>query len=72
MVVFKFLSATSAGRAHGDRLPDAADISHLVSGDWSAEDTGEAARMVGLTAPAAPEELVRMIDDLRHGRPVTI
>jgi hypothetical protein len=43
-----------------------------VARGWASEEAAEATRLAGLARPGAAEELTRLVDDLRAGRPVTI
>lgn len=72
LVALKYLSAISGTRVHEDKLQDAVDIAHLVKKSWPAEDAGEARRLVTLSIPDCGGDFDRLVDDLLHGRPITI
>jgi phytoene dehydrogenase-like protein len=72
LVVMKFLAALSPHRAPEDKHIDIADIAALVRRGWSDAEAGEAERLAKLGHTGAAEELSRLVDDLRAGRPVTI
>ena len=72
VVALKFLAATSVHRDVGDKAQDVADIAHIVAASWSPGDLAEARRLLALSSPPAADELERLIDDLRHGRRITI
>lgn len=72
LVAMKFLAAVSPLRSVPERHQDVADIALLVTRGWTSEEAAEANRLAGLAHRGAAEELTRLVDDLRAGRPVTI
>ena len=72
LVALKFLSATSATRAVGDKHQDLADLAHLVQQAWSPADAREARRLIELSHPGGGSDLDRLIGDVLAGRPITV
>ena len=72
LIALKFLSATSLYRAVGDKAQDVADIAHTIEKSFTDADLAEAFRLVAASNPAAANEMSKLIDDLRHGRKITI
>jgi hypothetical protein len=72
LVALKFLSATSLSRGHLDKMQDVVDIGHTIEKSFTDADLAEARRIVSASNPPAANELSRLIDDLRHGRKITI
>ena len=72
LVAMKYLAAVSPLRSVPERHQDVADIALLVTRGWTSEEAAEANRLAHLAHPGAAEELTRLVDDLRAGRPVTI
>jgi hypothetical protein len=62
----------SPRRAVAERHQDVADIALLVTRGWTPEEGAEASRLARLAHAGAADELARLVDDLRAGRPVTI
>jgi hypothetical protein len=72
LIALKFLSATSLTRGHLDKMQDVVDIGHTIQSSFTDADLAEAQRIVAASNPSAADELSRLIDDLRHGRKITI
>ena len=72
LVALKFHAAASPTRQHADRLQDVVDIERVISKRFEPADAALARRIAALAHPGAEHELDRLLDDLRHGRPVTI
>jgi len=72
LVALKFASASSTARPREDRLVDLADLLRLLRAGLSpAED--RAARALARTAyPGAAKDFDKLVDDLRHDRPITL
>jgi hypothetical protein len=71
-VALKFHAISSPRRRHGDRLQDVVDIERVVARHFDADDLALARRIIEHDHPGAPDELEKLIDDLRSGRPVTV
>jgi hypothetical protein len=72
LVALKFHSAMSTTRALEDKYQDVADIGRIIQRKFSTEDARLAHRIAALSYPGAGNDFNKMIDDLRHGRPVTL
>jgi hypothetical protein len=72
LVALKFHAAISPRRAIGDRYQDVADISRIMAKRFEPGDEQLALQIATHVYPGAEAELARLIDDLRHGRPVKI
>lgn len=72
LVALKFHSAVSPRRAVEDRHQDVADIGRIIKKRWEPEDHALALQIASLPYPGAEGELAKLLDDLKHGRVVTI
>ena len=72
LVALKFHAAISIRRAIGDRYQDVADIGRIIAKRFDASDEQLALDVAAHAYPGAEAELAKLIDDLRHGRPVKI
>lgn len=72
LVALKFHAAISPRRAIGDRYQDVADISRIIAKRFEPGDEQQALQIAAYAYPGAEAELAKLIDDLRHGRPVKI
>jgi hypothetical protein len=71
-VALKFHAAISPQRDYGDKLQDVADIARVLSKGFAPEDEALAIRIAEKAYTGAGSELERLLDDLRHRRPVRI
>jgi hypothetical protein len=71
-VALKFHAAISPTREIQDKYQDVADIGNVLKRGFSAADERRAAKIAAKIYPGADKELVQLLDDLRHGRPVKI
>jgi hypothetical protein len=72
LVALKFHAATSPSRKHADRLQDVVDIERIITRKFDPEDEELAHRILLGAHAGAADDLDRLLDDLRSGRPVTI
>jgi hypothetical protein len=72
LVALKFHAITSPDRKLADRYQDVADIGHVIGKRFDAEDARLAATVAATIDGNARDRLETMLDDLRHGRPVTL
>jgi hypothetical protein len=72
LVALKFHAATSQKRRHGDRLQDTVDIERVITKHFDAEDLAVARSIAEHAYPGAGDDLEKLVDDLRSGRPITI
>ena len=72
LVALKFQALTSPDRKLADRYQDIADIGHVIAKKFDAEDASLAATVAATIDGSARERLEAMLDDLGHGRPVTL
>jgi hypothetical protein len=72
LVALKFHAAISTRRDIGDRYQDVADIGRIIARRFELGDEELALQIAAHAYPEAEKELARLIDDLRHGRPVKI
>ena len=71
-VALKFHSAVSPKRRIEDRYVDIADIGRVIAKHFDADDLELARSIAKKMYPGAVEELEKMIEDLRAGRPVSM
>ena len=72
LVALKFHAAISTLRQLEDRYQDLADIGRIIKKRFAADDERLALEIAAQAYPGAEADLARLIDDLRHGRPVKI
>jgi hypothetical protein len=71
-VALKFHAAMSLTRDLGDKYQDVADIDRVLKREFTKADEREARTIASLAYPGAGNDFHKMIDDLRHGRPVAL
>jgi hypothetical protein len=71
-VALKFHAAVSYKLRLGDRYQDVVDIERVVNKHFSEKDMQIARTIAEKMFPGAPDELKKMVEDLRAGRPVTL
>ena len=69
-VALKYHAAASPARAQEDRLQDMADIGRVVARGFDAEDAELATMIAAKMYPGADADLLGVVDDFRHNRPV--
>ena len=72
LVALKFHDAISLRREIEDRYQDVADIGRIIKKRFEPGDEQLALQIAAHAYPGAEVELAKLIDDLRHGRPVKI
>jgi hypothetical protein len=72
LVALKFHAALSPTRLIADRYIDVGDMGRIMRTKFDSGDEAVALRVAETMYPGAREELARMMDDLRHNRPVKI
>lgn len=72
LVALKFHSATSMTRAHTDKMQDVVDIGRIIEKRFTPPDEAMALRITAHAYPGAQHDLTKLLDDLRHNRPVQI
>ena len=72
LVALKFHAVSSTTRQHADRLQDVVDIERIVTKGFDSVDASLARRIAELSYPGAADDLDRLIDDLKNGRPITL
>lgn len=72
LVALKFHAAISPRRAIEDRYQDVADIGRIIAKRFEPGDEQLALQVAANAYPGAEAELAKLLDDLRHGRPVKI
>ena len=72
LVAAKFHAAVAPTRAVLDRQQDIVDMGRIIAKSWSPADAAVALAIADTMYPGAREELARVIEDHRHGRPVTL
>lgn len=72
LVALKFHAAISPTRRIGDRYQDIADIERVIAREWKEDDEKTALAIARQMHPGAPEELARLVADLKAGRPVKL
>jgi hypothetical protein len=71
LVALKFHAAVSRERRLGDRYQDLADIERIVVKRFDAEDRALARSIADKMYPGAADELEKLVEDLKNGRPVS-
>lgn len=71
-VALKFHAATSRTRKLEDRYQDVTDIGRVLAKSFDDGDLAIASKVIEGAYPGATADLQKLIDDLRHERPVTI
>ena len=72
VVALKFLSAISPTRQQLDKMQDVTDLGHIVRQRWTIKHQAEALRLVERSYAGGGSELGKLVDDIQHGRPITI
>jgi hypothetical protein len=72
LFALKFHAAISQRRGIEDRYQDVADIGRIIKKRFEPGDEQLALQIAAHAYPGAEAELGKLIDDLRHGRPVKI
>lgn len=72
LVALQFHAAISTQRAIEDRYQDVADIGRIIAKRFEASDERLALEIAAHSYPGAEVALAALVDDLRHGRRVTI
>lgn len=72
LVALKYHAATSPHCRLEDRYQDIADIGRVIRRSWSPADLALARKVAATIGTDAPDELERLLDDLRNDRPVKI